>query len=103
MFRLIKQVFIGLLASIVNAFNGAKCISLNNLQCMIQPTLINLGFNEYGQGLHYYSFAVNLGRCMGRCNTLNNVSNRLCVRKCFYYDDRNKRIKNLNKTYITQV
>ena len=61
MFRFIKQVFIGLLASIVNASNHTKCISLNNQQCMIQPTHINLHPNEYSQGC-YYQLAVNLDR-----------------------------------------
>ena len=53
MFGLIKQVFIVLLifsrslANILNAPNHRKCISLNNQQCMTQPTLINLNPNEY--------------------------------------------------------
>ena len=42
MFGLTKQVFIGLLASIVNISNNKKCISLKSKQCKIQPTLINL-------------------------------------------------------------
>ena len=54
-------MFTGLLASIVNASNHTKCISLNNQQCMIQPTHINLHPNEYGQGC-YYQLAVNLDR-----------------------------------------
>ena len=38
MFRLVKKIFMGLLISIVNASNHAKC--------MIQPILINLHPNE---------------------------------------------------------
>ena len=38
---------------------------------MTQPTLINLHPNEYTQRLSYYPFAVNLDRCMGSSNTLN--------------------------------
>ena len=71
MFGPIKKIFIGLLTSLANASNHTKCVSLNNQQCMIQPTLINLHPNEYTQGLHYYPFAVN--------NTLNDLSNRVCV------------------------
>ena len=33
-------MFIGLLTSVVNASNHAKCVSLNNQQCMIQTTLL---------------------------------------------------------------
>ena len=46
---------------------------------MTEPTLINLYFNEYSQGIHYYPFAVNLDRCVRSCNTLNDLSNRICV------------------------
>ena len=46
---------------------------------MIQPTLINLHPNEYIQEFHYYPFPVKLDRCVGSCNTLNNVSNKLCI------------------------
>ena len=42
MFGHIKQVFIGLLASIVDTSNRTKCISLKSKQCKIQHTLINL-------------------------------------------------------------
>ena len=84
MFGLLKQVFIVLLrfsrslASIDNVPDHAKFISLNNEQCMTQPTLINLHPNKYIQGLRYYPFGVNLYRCMGSCNTLNDLSNRIC-------------------------
>ena len=37
--------------------------------------LINLHPTEYSQGLRYYSFAVNLDRCVRTCNTLNELSN----------------------------
>ena len=35
--------------------------------------------NEYTQEFHYYPFAVKLGRCVGSCNTLNDLSNKACV------------------------
>ena len=68
MLRVIKKVIIVLLASTVNASNHTKCISLNNQQCMIQPTLINLYPDEYGHGWRYYPFAVNLDTCVGSCD-----------------------------------
>ena len=65
---------------------------------MIQPTLINLHPNKHTQGLHYYPFAVNLDRCVQSCNTLNDLSNRVCISKenrrfelkHFQYDYRDK-------------
>ena len=78
-FRLIKKIFMGLLISILNASNHTKCVSLSRQKCEIQPTLINLHPNEYNQELHYYPFAVKLDRCIGSCNTVNDLSNNVCV------------------------
>ena len=46
---------------------------------MTQLTLINLDPNKYTQGLQYYQFAINLDRCVRSCNTLNDLSNKVCV------------------------
>ena len=46
---------------------------------MTQRTLINLHPSEYSQKLHYYPFSVNLDRCVESCNTLDDLSNRICV------------------------
>ena len=73
MFGFILKIFIWLFTSIVNASYQIKCVFLNNLQCLIQPTLINLHLNEYSQGLHYYLFAVNLDRCIGSYYTFKAV------------------------------
>ena len=67
-----------LLASIVSASKHAKCVSLSNQKREIQPNLMNLHPNEYSQEFHYYPFAVKLDRCVRSCNTLNDLSNKLC-------------------------
>ena len=59
-----------LVTTIVSASNHTKCISLTNQKYMIQPTLINLHPNKYSQELRHYPFVVNLYRCAGSCNTL---------------------------------
>ena len=46
---------------------------------MIQCTLINLHPNEYSQEFNYYLFTVKLDICVGSCNTLNDLSNKVCV------------------------
>ena len=79
MFGLIKKIFIGLLTGLVNGSNNTKYFSLRNQQCMIQPTLINSHPNEYSKEFHYYPFLVNLDRCVGSCNTLNDLSNKVCI------------------------
>ena len=75
MFRLIKKIFIGLLTDIVSASNDTKCMLLSNQKCMIQPSLINLHRNENSQLLS--PLGVNLDRCVGSCNTLNDLSNKV--------------------------
>ena len=73
MFGLIKKIFIGLLTGLVNGYNHTKCVSLSNQKCMIQRTLINLDPNEYSQEFYYYPFTIKLDRCVGSCNTLNDL------------------------------
>ena len=79
MFGLIKKIFIKLLTGLVNGSNRKKCVSLINQKCMTQTTLINLHPNEYSQEFHYYPFSVKFDRCVGSCNTLNDLSNKVCV------------------------
>ena len=79
MFGLIKRIFIRLFTGIVSESNHTKCVSLSNQKCMIQPSLINIHPNEYGQKFLYYPFLVKLDRCVGSCNTLNDVSNKICI------------------------
>ena len=74
----LKKTFIGLLTSIVNVSNHTKCLSISNDKCKTQPILIPI-ILEYALGLHYYPFAVNLDRCVGSCNTLNDLSNKVCI------------------------
>ena len=75
MFGLIKKIFIGL----VTGINYTKFVSLSNQKCMIQTTLINLHPNEYSQEFQYYPFSIKLDRCVGSCNTLNDLSNKVRV------------------------
>ena len=36
-------------------------------------TLINFHSSEYSQEFHYYIFVVKIDRCVGSCNTLNDL------------------------------
>ena len=73
MLRLIKKTFIRLLTSIISASNHTKCVLLSNQKCMTQPTLIHL------HTIDYYPFVVKLDKCIESCNTLNDLSNKVCV------------------------
>ena len=72
-------MFIVLLTNSVNASMHTKCVSLRYQKCEIQLILINLHPNEYSQELHYYAFSVKLDRCVGSCNTLKDLFNKVCV------------------------
>ena len=74
-------MFIGLWTGVINATNHKKWAPLNNQQCMTQPTLINLNPNEYSQGLHYYQFAVDLDKCVGIYNFLDELPNKVWAPK----------------------
>ena len=52
---------------------------LNNQKCEIHFTFINLDPNEYRQEFHYYPFSFKLDRSIGSCNTLNDLSNKVCI------------------------
>ena len=76
----------------------------------MQDTLVNLDPNEYSQEFHFYPFVVKLDRCVEGCNTLNDLSNKLCVpnktrfkSKRVQHDYMNKRIENSNKIYNMQM
>ena len=46
----------------------------------MQSRMSNLHPNECSQECQYYPFAAKLDRCVGSCNTLNNLSNKACIR-----------------------
>ena len=79
MLEIIFKMFIVLLTGIVSTSNHTKCVLLSNQKCMIQPTLFNLHPNEYSQEFHHYLYSVRLGRFVGSCNTLNDLSNKVYV------------------------
>ena len=71
---LIKKISIWFLTDIVSASNH----TLHNQKCMTQPNL-NLHPNEYSQEFHYYPSAVKFDKCVGSCNTLNGLSDKVCI------------------------
>ena len=76
---MIKKKVIRLLTCLVNESNHTKYVFLTNQKCTVQRTIIVLHSNKYTQWLHYYTFAVNLDICVGSFNTLNDLSNKVCV------------------------
>ena len=73
------KMFPVLLSNIFNGSNHASSMSLSNQRRMIQPTLISLHPSECSQEFHYHPFVVKLDICVRSCNTLNDLSDKLCV------------------------
>ena len=46
---------------------------------MSRSTLNDLNPNEHNEGLYCYLFMINLGGSNGHCNTLDELSTRICV------------------------
>ena len=46
---------------------------------MTQPAVINLHPNKYSQEFNHYPFGIKLDRCVGSCNTLNKIYNKVCI------------------------
>ena len=71
----------------------------------------NLHPNKYSQELHYYSFTNKLDQYVGSCNTLNDLSNKVCVpnkttlkSKRVEHDYRKNELKKaFNKAYIIRM
>ena len=66
-----------------------NCVSFSNQECMIEPSPCSLHPNE---------FAVKLDKFAGSCNTLNDLSIKVCVPN--KTEDLNL---SLNKAYIIRV
>ena len=65
MFSVIKQVFIVLLNfSESLAQEQTKSLFLNDVPCIVKPTLIDMNPVE----LKYYPFMISLNKCTGSCN-----------------------------------
>ena len=73
-------MFVVLLDSTVNSSNHIKCVSLSNQKSNeFKTTFINLDPNEYNQEFQYNYFTVKLDKWVGICNTLNDLSDKVCV------------------------
>ena len=67
--------FAGSLASDKAVVWAIKCVFINNHQCKVRPTHINLNLNE----LYYYLFIISMNRYDESCNTIDNPFGRILV------------------------
>ena len=73
MLGLIKQVFIVLFS--FNESLATKYVSLINEPGMARPTLTDLNLVD----VNYYPFIINLDKCSGSCNAVDDLSTKICA------------------------
>ena len=73
MFRIIKEVFIALLS--FSRSLASKCVSLNNEPCMVSHLCTDINPVE----LKYYPSMISLNKCIGSCNSVDDLSTKICV------------------------
>ena len=92
MFGLVKEIFIILWSAFTIRFGESlnsnsdgciKCVSLNNPPCQARPTLVDRNSNEALS----YPFIVNINKCGGSCNTIDDPDNWVCL---------SNKVKNMN-------
>ena len=74
-FTLIKKVFFLGLTILSNFTNALNCISMKNQECKVSPEIINMNCNNP----MFYPFSINVNKCNGNCNDINNPYARICV------------------------
>ena len=76
MFSFVKRVFVLGLTVLSSSITGAsKCVSLNNQERKVRPKIINVSSNNP----IFYPFSVEISRCSGNCNNINNPYAKICV------------------------
>ena len=76
MFSFVKKVFASGLTVLSSSITGAlKCISINNQEDKVRPKFVNVSSNNP----IFYPFSVNINRCSGNCNSINDPYAKICV------------------------
>ena len=72
---------IGLAMSLFNIIKtkALECVSVVNQKCMPRPKILDVNVGEgVGEAL-FYSYNVQVNKCSGSCNMLDNPIAKLCV------------------------
>ena len=78
MFKFIIKCFFTAMTFIDFNLSNVNClewVSMNNQECKITPEIINLNINEP----IFYPYSININRCKGSCNTINDTYAKICV------------------------
>ena len=74
-----KMLLINLAISLFNVLkvNALECLSVINQECMPRPKILDV--NEGVCEALFYPYNVQVNKCSGSCNTLNDPMSRICV------------------------
>ena len=78
MFGFAKQIFVSAMKFFgcnISCVNSLKCASANNQECKVRPEIININSNE----LLFYPYSININKCSGSCNKINDPYSKMCV------------------------
>ena len=76
MFRLVKKVFVAIVAFLnLSCVNFLACVSMNNQECKARSKIIDVNSNEPV----FYPFSIKINKCSGSCNNINDLYAKLCV------------------------
>ena len=73
MFKFIKKVFVVVISFF--SCNTLECVSMNNLEYKIRAEIININSKEP----LFYPYSVNINKCSGSCNNINDPYAKLCI------------------------
>ena len=74
-FSFVKKLFVLGLTAISNITGALECISIKNQQCKVRPKLVDVSSNNP----IFYPFSVQINRCSGNCNNINDPYARIYV------------------------
>ena len=75
-FSFVKKVFVLELTVLSSSITVAlNCVSINNQKCKVRPKIVDVSSNNPT----FYPFSVEINRCSGHCNTINDPDARICV------------------------
>ena len=76
MFGFIKKVFVVAMTFFnLSNVNSLEYASMNNQECKTRTKIININNNEP----EFYPFSIQVNKCSGRCNNINDLYAKLCV------------------------
>ena len=73
MFRFIKKVFV--VAMTLSSCNALECVLMTNQEGKARPEVININSNDP----LFYPYSIEVNKCSGRCNGINDLYSKLCV------------------------